>query len=71
MRVGHDITTGVVDRQIVRLKYGLRGIIPDGALIRVSTIGLLPEESYKLQDEFIRDLLAAIPPSDLNFFTGS
>jgi EpsI family protein len=70
MRVGNDIANGVVDRQLIRLKYGLRGIIPDGALIRVSTIGLPKEASYKLQDQFIRDLLAAIPPEELKFFTG-
>ena len=71
MRVGNDITTGVVDRQIVRLKYGLRGIIPDGALIRVSTIGLPREASFQLQDRFVHDLLAAILPNELKFFTGS
>jgi EpsI family protein len=71
MRVGNDISNGVVDRQIVRVKYGLRGLIPDGALIRVSTIGLPEEASYQVQDNFIRDLLAAIPPSELKFFTGT
>jgi EpsI family protein len=71
MRVGNDVTNGVVDRQLVRLKYGLRGIIPDGALIRVSTIGLPKEASFKVQDQFIRDLLAAIPPQELKFFTGT
>jgi EpsI family protein len=71
MRVGNDVTNGIVDRQLVRLKYGLRGIIPDGALIRVSTIGLPKEASFRLQDQFIRDLLAAIPPQELKFFTGN
>jgi EpsI family protein len=70
MRVGNDITTGIVDRQLARLKYGLRGLIPDGALIRISTVGLPQEASYRLQDKFIRDLLAAVPPQDLKFFTG-
>jgi EpsI family protein len=70
MRVGNDIANGVVDRQLIRLKYGLRGIIPDGALVRISTIGLPREASFKLQDQFIRDLLAAIPPQELKFFTG-
>ena len=70
MRVGNDISNGVVDRQLVRLKYGLRGIIPDGALIRVSTIDLPKDASFKLQDQFIRDLLAAVPPNELKFFTG-
>jgi hypothetical protein len=55
---------------LVRLKYGLRGLIPDGALIRVSTVGLPQEASYRLQDQFIRDLLAAVAPPDRKFFTG-
>ena len=71
MRVGNDVTNGVVDRQIVRLKYGLRGIIPDGALIRISTVGLPKEASFKLQDQFIHDLLAAVPPQEVRFFTGA
>jgi EpsI family protein len=71
MRVGNDISNGVIDRQIIRLKYGLRGIIPDGALIRVSTIGLPKDAAYELQDQFIHDLLAAVPPNELKFFTGA
>ena len=71
MRVGNDIATGPVESQIIQLKYGLHGIIPDGAVIRVSTIGLAPEASFKLQDQFIRDLLAAIPPQEVKFFTGA
>jgi EpsI family protein len=71
MRVGNDIATGVVDRQIIRLKYGLRGIIPDGALIRISTVGLSQEMSFKVQDQFIHDFLEAIAPQDRKFFTGT
>lgn len=70
MRVGNDVANGVIDRQLVRLKYGLRGIIPDGALIRISTVGLPKEASFKLQDQFIKDLLAAVPPQELKFFAG-
>ncbi len=70
MRVGNDISSGVIERQLIRLKYGLRGIIPDGALIRVSTVGLPQEASFRLQDQFISDLLAAVPQNELPFFTG-
>ena len=70
MKVGGDVATGVFDRQIARMKYGVRGIIPDGALIRISTVGLSETASYKLQDQFIRDLLAALRPQDRKFFTG-
>lgn len=70
MRVGGEIATGVVDRQLIRVKYGLKGIIPDGALIRVSTAGLSEQASFKVQDQFIRELLASIAPQDRTFFTG-
>ena len=70
MKVGGDVATGVFDRQIARMKYGLRGIIPDGALIRVSTVGMSEAASYKLQDQFIHDLLGSLRPQDRKFFTG-
>jgi EpsI family protein len=70
MKVGGDVATGVFDRQIARMKYGLRGIIPDGALIRISTTGLSEAASYQLQDQFIHDLLTALSPRDRKFFTG-
>lgn len=71
VRVGNDVATGVFDSQLARMKYGLRGLIPDGALIRVSTVGLAKDVSYKLQDRFIRDLIAAIAPDNRKFFVGS
>ena len=71
MRVGNDIATGVVDRQLIRLKYGLRGIVPDGALVRISTVGLSKEMSFKVQDQFIHDFLDAVAPQDRKFFTGT
>lgn len=71
MRVGDDVATGVIDRQLVRLKYGLRGIIPDGALIRVSTVGLAEDASFAVQDQFIRELFAAVPAQQLKFFIGT
>jgi EpsI family protein len=70
MRVGDDVATSVIERNLIRLKLVLRGKIADGALIRVSTIGLTEETAYPLHDRFIRDLLAAVAPDDLSFFVG-
>jgi EpsI family protein len=69
-RVGNDISNGIFENQITRLKYGLRGIVPDGALVRVSIVGLPAEQSFKLQDQFIHDLLGAVDPKTLKFLTG-
>ncbi len=70
MRTGDAISHGAIDRQLIRLRFGLKGLVPDGVLIRISTIGLPPAESFMVQDRFIRDLLAAIPPDDVSFFVG-
>lgn len=70
MRIGYDVSTNNVSRQFLKVRYGLSGLIPDGALMRVSTIGLSPEESFKLQDRFIRDFLSALSPEALKFFVG-
>ena len=71
MRVGDEMATGVLDRQFIKLKYGLRGIIPDGTLVRVSTIGLPEAQGFAVQDRFIRDLLAAVGPPNLKYLIGS
>jgi EpsI family protein len=71
IRMGNDVVNGVFDRQLARMKYGLQGLIPDGALFRVSTVGITEEAAYRLQEQFIRDLIAAIPSQDRPFFVGS
>jgi EpsI family protein len=70
MRVGNDVSTGIFDNQILRLKYGLKGLIPDGTLVRISTVGLPAAQSFALQDDFIRDLLASISPEARRFLIG-
>jgi EpsI family protein len=70
MKVGNEVANGVFDRQIARMKYGLEGIIPDGALIRISTVGLSASAAYQLQDRFIHDLLESLSSKDRKFFTG-
>jgi EpsI family protein len=70
LRVGNDVSTGIFDNQFLRLKYGLKGLIPDGALVRVSTVGLPAAQSFALQDEFIKDLLGSITPDAQRFLIG-
>jgi EpsI family protein len=70
MRVGYDVSNSNWARQGLKLEYGLRGWIPDGALFRVSTIGLPQDMSFKLQDKFIRDLLNAVTPETRTFMVG-
>jgi len=70
MRVGNDIVADYVAQKTTQLKYSLRGILPDGILVRVSNVDLPAEAAYALHDRFIRDLLDAIGPKNLQPFIG-
>jgi EpsI family protein len=48
-------------RQLAQMVHGLRGEIPDGLLVRVSSIGMQPEHAWSLQARFIVDLLRTVP----------
>jgi hypothetical protein len=45
-------------------------LVPDGALFRVSTIGMPADLSFKIQDKFIHDLLNAVDPTTREFMVG-
>ena len=70
MRIGYDVTNSNWARNALKLEYGLRGWIPDGALFRVSTVGLPPDVSFKVQDRFIRDLLNEASAETRAFLVG-
>ena len=70
MRIGYDVANSNWARQGLKLQYGLRGWIPDGALFRVSTVGLKPDLSFQVQDRFIRDILASVTPETRAFMVG-
>lgn len=46
--------------RVVQLKYTLRGRIPDGMLVRVSSIDTDPVRAHRIQDEFSRGLIGAV-----------
>jgi EpsI family protein len=63
--VGDRVTYfGNAQRQVA-LSYGLRGTIPDGVLVRVSSIDTDNAAAFRLHERFIQDLLAAVPPQRL------
>ncbi|WCL53173.1 exosortase-associated protein EpsI, V-type [Gimibacter soli] len=70
-RVGDAIPVKTLERQWDKLKYGLSGRIPDGLLVRISTISRDEESAYDLHDQFARDLLAALPANALPLFIGA
>jgi EpsI family protein len=61
--VGERITRFGSAQRKVAISYGLRGTIPDGVLVRVSSIGADNAAAFVLQDRFIQDLLSAVAPA--------
>lgn len=69
-RVGNSLPTSNLSRQYEKLKFGLAGNIPDGVLVRVSSISNEPAAAYKTHDKFINDLIEVIDEKHLEFFLG-
>jgi len=70
MRIGYDVTNSNWARNALKLQYGLRGWIPDGALFRVSTFGVPESQAGKVEEKFIGELLNAVPPETRAFMIG-
>jgi len=60
--VGEHATLPGLQRKLIQLRYGLGGQIPDGMLVRVSSIGRDAGEAYARQDAFIRDMVDGLAP---------
>lgn len=60
-----------LSRKLDQLRYGLRGLIPDGMLVRVSTVGLQQAESFAVQQSFLDALYEAVPAAVRPRYFGS
>lgn len=58
--IGNKAVLPGIDQKLRQLRYGLTGIVPDGMLVRVSSISSDEEKAYHLQEKFIKDLLLEI-----------
>jgi EpsI family protein len=53
-----------MQQKIAQLRYGLTGKVPDGMLVRVSSINADDKEAYRIQDNFVKEMLAAMSKED-------
>ena len=58
--VGDEVLVNEVGRRWARARYSLEGIIPDGMLVRVSSIGNNDEQAFALQATFLDNLYRAL-----------
>jgi EpsI family protein len=68
--VGDKQTQFGLRMRLAHLRYTLTGVIPDGMLIRVSSIDQDDQGAYQNQSEFIRAMLAALRGKEREHITG-
>jgi EpsI family protein len=68
--MGETLVQSRWDKRLVELRLALTGQIPDGLLFRVSSIDRDPERAWRVQQEFVTDLLGALGPAERARLTG-
>lgn len=68
LRTGHEVTYPDWETKLLKMKYALKGSIPDGLLVRVSNLVESNDyaestRAYALQAQFIAEMLKALSPS--------
>lgn len=58
--VGDRAVQGKLQKRLAELSFGLTGRIPDGMLFRVSSIDRDAARAYRLQEQFINQLLESV-----------
>ena len=61
--VGRQTFSSDADRRWIRLGSAIEGVIPDGMLVRISSIDRDEEHAFSVQDDFIRALNSALSDS--------
>lgn len=62
-RVGQALPTTGGEQRVAKLKDAFAGIIPDGVLVRFSTVLDGPKVSFDVNRRFAADLMAAVSPA--------
>lgn len=68
--VGEHAVTGAVASKLTALRYGMQGMVPDGMIIRFSSVGMPDEAAFKVQEEFATHLLQALPGAERRRLSG-
>ena len=68
--VGDTAVKNKLQQRMVEIRLGLTGQIPDGLLVRISSIDDAPGRAFAAQDAFAADLLAAVSAADRTRLSG-
>jgi EpsI family protein len=69
--IGDRAVMSGLGQKYQRFLYGLSGKIPDGMLVRVSTIEPDKNAAYRVQDDFVNQMMDALSPKDRTRLLGA
>jgi EpsI family protein len=69
--VGDQVAVSRTDQKIAQFRLGLKGLIPDGMLVRVSSIDSDMAHGYQIQAGFLADMASAIPQASRDRLFGT
>ena len=69
--IGEHATKAGLQQKLRKLAYGLSGEVPDGMLVRVSTIQADDTQAYRVQDRFVTEMLGVMAPRDRTRLLGA
>ncbi len=61
--IGDSFAHNRTDRKLAQLRYSLTGQIPEGILVRVSSIDANAEDAYRTQQRFLEQMIASMAPA--------
>ncbi len=68
--IGTTVPSTTLQKRLVEFRYAITGRIPDGFLVRVSSIDKQTASAYAMQTRFANDLVQAIAPQNRERFVG-
>jgi EpsI family protein len=68
--IGDQPYAGNLQKKMIETRYGLAGTIPDGMLVRVSSIDMKTEAAHKAQADFSLALIDSLPADVRSRFSG-
>lgn len=69
--VGGEVVTSGLGQKLAQMRYGLRGVIADGMLVRVSSIDADMKRGYMLHEQFLREMATSMARADASRVFGA
>lgn len=71
MTLGETVAAGRTERKLAQMRYGLRGLVPDGMLVRVSSIDRDDRAGFAVQGRFLAEMASVLAPDVVNRVLGA